>query len=133
MSKRSEHAPEPSHTDICLWLDYYGELLSERQRGVLSLYYNEDWSLSEIADETGLSRQGVHDQIRRGTARLSELEEALALSARDRQIEKLILRALDREEADDREALRLCLSELLDSIRPGPEENEHKRMIHGLI
>ena len=54
---------DPVHTDVCLWLDYYSDLLSARQRQVLTLYFNEDWSLSEIAGQTGLSRQGVHDQI----------------------------------------------------------------------
>ena len=78
---------EPLHTDVCLWLDYYGDLLTSRQREVLTLYFDEDWSLSEIAEHTGLSRQGIHDQIRRGVARLSALESSLELARRDRLME----------------------------------------------
>lgn len=61
-------------------LDYYGALLSERQRDALNFYYNDDLSLSEIADEMGISRQGVRDAIKRGEAELTELEAALGIA-----------------------------------------------------
>ncbi len=60
-------------------LDYYGALLPERQRDALGLYYNDDLSLAEIADEMGISRQGVRDAIKRGEAELTELEAALGI------------------------------------------------------
>ena len=62
----------------CL-LDFYGEVLSERKQSVLSLYYNEDLSLAEIAEEIGISRQGVHDIVKRCTKKLKEYESALHL------------------------------------------------------
>ena len=46
-------------------LDFYGELLSERKRAVMDMYYNEDLSLAEIAENTGITRQGVRDSIKR--------------------------------------------------------------------
>ena len=46
-------------------LDFYGELLTDKQRECLDLHYNEDLSLSEIAEQLGISRQGVWDNIRR--------------------------------------------------------------------
>ena len=46
-------------------LDFYGEVLSERKQSVLSLYYNEDLSLAEIAEEIGISRQGVRELIKK--------------------------------------------------------------------
>ena len=46
---------------MSLLFDYYGELLSEKQRVCFDLYYNQDLSLSEIASELGITRQGVHD------------------------------------------------------------------------
>ncbi len=60
-------------------LDYYGELLSENQRTVMDLYYNEDFSLSEIADEVCITRQGVHDALHRAEDTLDEFEFQLGL------------------------------------------------------
>ena len=62
----------------CL-LDFYGDVLSERKQSVLSLYYNEDLSLAEIADEIGISRQGVRDLIKKAEEELIFLEEKLGL------------------------------------------------------
>ena len=62
----------------CL-LDFYGEVLSERKQAVLSLYYNEDLSLAEIAEEIGISRQGVRELIKKSEEELLFLEEKLGL------------------------------------------------------
>ena len=59
--------------------DFYGEVLSERKQAVLSLYYNEDLSLAEIAEEIGISRQGVRDLIKKAEEELLFLEEKLGL------------------------------------------------------
>ena len=66
----------------CLLLDFYGDVLSENQREMMDLYYNEDFSLSEIADEIGITRQGVRDAVRRAEESLDTLEEKLGLIAR---------------------------------------------------
>ena len=63
-----------------LLLDAYGALLTERKRELLDYYYNEDYSLSEIAELTGLSRQGVRDGIRKAEEELRNLENALSLA-----------------------------------------------------
>lgn len=60
-------------------LDFYGEVLSQRKQEVLSLYYNEDLSLAEIADEIGISRQGVRDLIKKAEEELIFLEDKLGL------------------------------------------------------
>ena len=60
-------------------LDFYGEVLSERKQSVLSLYYNEDLSLAEIAEEIGISRQGVRELIKKAEEELLFLEEKLGL------------------------------------------------------
>ena len=62
----------------CL-LDFYGEVLSERKQSVLSLYYNEDLSLAEIAEEIGISRQGVRELIKKAEEELIFFEEKLGL------------------------------------------------------
>ncbi|MBR6872786.1 MAG: YlxM family DNA-binding protein [Ruminococcus sp.] len=60
-------------------LDIYGELLTEKQRDMLELYYNDDLSLAEIAEHYEISRQGVHDSIKRGEEALNEYERVLGL------------------------------------------------------
>ena len=61
-------------------LDFYGEILSERKRYVLDMYYNEDFSLSEISEEIGISRQGVRDLIKKAEEELCFFEDKLGLS-----------------------------------------------------
>jgi len=68
--------------NIGLLLDFYGEVLSERKRNLLDLYYNEDFSLAEIAENEGISRQGVRDNIKKAEDELLFLEEKLGLSKR---------------------------------------------------
>ena len=62
--------------------DIYASLLSERQRDIMDLYYNEDESLSEIAENTGITRQGVRDWIKKTEAQLIGYEQALGLAER---------------------------------------------------
>lgn len=58
-------------------LDLYGDMLTEKQRDVMELYYDQDLSLAEIAEHEEITRQGVRDSIKRGEAYLLELEEKL--------------------------------------------------------
>ncbi len=67
---------------VSLLLDFYGDILSERRREVTGLYYNDDLSLSEIAEITGISRQGVRDAVRKSVDELHSLEEKLGLAGR---------------------------------------------------
>ena len=66
--------------NIAYLLDFYGDLLSERKRSVMNMYYNEDLSLAEIAIEIGISRQGVRDLIKKSEEDLFEYEEKLGLA-----------------------------------------------------
>ena len=63
-------------------LDFYGELLTDKQRECFDLHYNEDLSLSEIAEQLGISRQGVWDNIRRAESAMAEVEEKTGLLPR---------------------------------------------------
>ena len=65
-----------------LLYDFYGELLNEHQRQIYTEAVFNDYSLSEIADEYGISRQGVHDLIKRVDKTLTEYEEKLHLIAK---------------------------------------------------
>lgn len=73
---------EESRLMRSMLLDFYGELLTQKQRDCFDLHYNEDLSLSEIADELGISRQGVWDNIRRAEAALQETEAKTGLIRR---------------------------------------------------
>ncbi len=67
--------------NISILLDFYGSMLTEKQQNLMALYYNEDLSLSEIAELSGITRQGVQDSLRRCAAQLTALEEKLQLVA----------------------------------------------------
>ena len=65
-----------------LLYDFYGQLLSKRQQEVMALYHEENLSLSEIAEEFGISRQAVHDTLKKAEQALNEYEAKLGLMAR---------------------------------------------------
>ena len=64
--------------EVSLLFDFYGELLKPSGKKAIDLYYNEDLSLAEVADETGIT-QGVRDSIKRSEQQLFEFEEKLGL------------------------------------------------------
>ena len=74
--------------EISVLLDFYGDMLTEKQRDVVELYYNDDLSLSEIAENEGITRQGVRDSIKRAEAQMLEMEERLGLAQKFRQISR---------------------------------------------
>ena len=69
-------------------LDFYGDILPERKRSVMDMYYNEDLSLAEIAAEIGISRQGVRDMIKKSEEELEFYEEKLGLAHKLKQAEE---------------------------------------------
>ena len=64
---------------VSLLFDFYGKLLTKRQREVMELYYEENLTLAEIADEFEISRQGVHDALKNAEKALKGYEEKLGL------------------------------------------------------
>ena len=60
--------------EIVLLYDYYGDLLTDRQKECFEMRYYQDLSLGEIGEELGISRQGVHDNITRAEAHLQKME-----------------------------------------------------------
>ena len=79
---------EDSRAMRSILLDFYGALLTEKQRECYDLHYNEDLSLSEIAEQCGISRQGVWDNIRRAEATMQETEEKTGLIRRVTELER---------------------------------------------
>lgn len=69
--------------EMTLLFDYYGDLLTDRQKLCFDMRYNQDLSLAEIAEELGVSRQGVHDNLSRAEALLRNMEEKTGCVSRD--------------------------------------------------
>lgn len=68
--------------EISMLIDFYGKLLKEKHLLILQYYYGEDYSLSEIAEQFSITRQGVHDLIRRTVEKLRQYEKQLGLIKR---------------------------------------------------
>ncbi|MBE6977469.1 MAG: DNA-binding protein [Ruminococcaceae bacterium] len=77
-----------SAIDMILLYDYYGDLLTERQRECFELRYYQDLSLGEIGEELGISRQGVHDNLSRAEALLRNMEAKTGCASRDQACRK---------------------------------------------
>ena len=100
-----------------LLLDFYGELLTEKQRECCDLYYNEDLSLSEIAEQRGISRQGVWDNIRHAESAMEEYEEKTGI----------VRRFLKTREGLEK------IQKLLENIKPAKAAEEISLIVDKLI
>lgn len=81
--------------EIGLLLDFYGQLLTPRQYDILDLHYNKDYSLGEIAEYLGISRQGVYDNLKRGKNTLINYEDNLNLLNKHIKMKTKIENTLD--------------------------------------
>lgn len=115
----SDHVFEKNLLIPCL-LDIYGELLTERKRELLDYYYEEDYSLSEISELTGISRQGVRDSLRKSAAELLEFEEKLRLYEKKTSLEQLIEQTRETlksiSDTEENKALISSVSTRLDAM-----------------
>ncbi len=76
-------------------LDVYGDLLKEKKREILEYYYNDDFSLSEISELTGISRQGVRDSIKKSESELENYENSLHLLEKIQKISGCVKHSKD--------------------------------------
>ncbi len=107
---------------MSMLFDFYGDVLTERQKEFYDLYYNEDLSLSEIAENNGISRQGVRDVIVRAEASLTEIEDKTGLIRRFLAVRSQLVEI----ETKATELLSICqqfdsprLEQLASEIREG--------------
>lgn len=70
-------------------IDIYSAMLTDKQRDMLELYYYEDLSLAEIAQNVGISRQGVRDAIKRGEVVINELEQNLGFAKKQKSLQHM--------------------------------------------
>ena len=119
---------------MAMLFDFYGDLLTERQREFYDLYYNEDLSLAEIAENYGISRQGVRDVIVRAEASMTEIEDKThiirrfqqsraAIAAIDQAADKL-LQSVDRRSYSD-----AMLDELARTIKENVAKLEQEELL----
>lgn len=109
--------------ELSLLFDFYGEMLGEHKKKIFEDYVLNDLSLAEIAEEEGISRQGVHDMVKRCTKQLKEYEAALHLVEKFQSMKNKLTKASEllnvSEEAADSvnitEAKKL-LSEMLEEL-----------------
>lgn len=110
--------------EMTLLYDYYGELLTERQRSCLDLRYNQDLSLGEIAQELGVSRQGVYDNLSRAEALLHNMEEKTGCVRRALMIRKAagkIISAAQQLESYPDETVSALAADIIAAVK-GLEE-----------
>ena len=81
--------------EMALLLDYYGGMLTDKQRECFDMRYNQDLSLGEIAEMLGVSRQAVNDNLTRTEALLRRMEENIGCVKRDRKIRRAVREILD--------------------------------------
>ena len=103
-------------------LDFYGPMLTEHRREVLRLYCEEDLSLAEIAEQLGITRQGVSDALQKGRRQLADFEAKLGLAGRYRALgerARFCLQALDgvRATGADAERIRTARGALEEILR----------------
>ncbi|MDD5922058.1 MAG: sigma factor-like helix-turn-helix DNA-binding protein [Eubacteriales bacterium] len=108
-----------------LLFDYYGSLLTERQQQVMRLYHEDNFSLSEIAAETGISRNAVYDALKKAERQLAAYEKKLGLVGKflkkERQIQSIRNRLLLLTESETEEN-RAKLREILEMLDEAEKE-----------
>jgi predicted DNA-binding protein YlxM (UPF0122 family) len=87
-------------TEMNYLYDYYGSLLTKKQQFILECYYHDDWSLSEIANHQGTSRQAVFEGIKRAQQHMTEFEAKLELVAKHRERQQLAKKIITRLESE---------------------------------
>ena len=105
--------------EMTMLFDFFGDLLTEKQRYYFDLYYNDDLSLSEIAEQADISRQGVRDNIIRAENILKQYEEKTGIVARFLKmqsdissVEHDIIHIIDISQGDVKTAAEQVLSKI---------------------
>jgi predicted DNA-binding protein YlxM (UPF0122 family) len=103
--------------DVVLLCDFYGEMLTENQRKFIEYYYSDDLSLSEIAQNEGITRQGVRDAVKRAEAQLYDMENKLGFAERSRKVNEALDAIKQSTEAINNYNMTVSLSrEINDAV-----------------
>ncbi len=103
--------------DVVLLADFYGEMLTENQRKFIEYYYNDDLSLAEIAQNEGITRQGVRDAVKRAENQLFDMEKKLGFAERNRKINEALAEILASTQVINEYNMNVSLSrEVNDAV-----------------
>ncbi len=102
--------------DMIILLDFYGDMLTQKQRDFIEYYYNDDLSLAEIAENVGITRQGVRDAIKRAESQLIEMEERVGFVARFNQIKTGLDQISSKAAQINEENLKCGLSRSINDL-----------------
>ncbi len=97
-----------------LLFDFYEKLLTEKQRTVLGFYLNDDYSLAEISEKIKISRQAVHDLIKRTTLKLEDFEKKLSLCEKMNQNRILHKEIISSLKSSDLDSVEKKLEQILE-------------------
>ena len=103
--------------DVVLLADFYGEMLTDNQRKFIEYYYSDDLSLSEIAQNEGITRQGVRDAVKRAETQLFDMEKKLGFAERTRKITEALDVVMENIEEINKYNMNISLSrEVNDAV-----------------
>ncbi len=103
--------------DVVLLADFYGEMLTENQRKFIEYYYSDDLSLSEIAQNEGITRQGVRDAVKRAETQLYDMEKKLGFAERAKKISEALDIVIENIEEINKYNMNVSLSrEVNDAV-----------------
>ena len=102
--------------EITILLDFYGDMLTPKQREFLDYYYNQDLSLAEIAANVGITRQGVRDAIKRAECQLTDMEQRLKLVERFKEVNKGLEEIMECAARINEENRRTALSREINDL-----------------
>lgn len=109
--------------EISVLYDFYNQILTEKQRDIVDLYYNQDLSLGEIAEEFNISRQAVYDMLKRTEKLLYQYEEKLCfiklLQIKNEKILEILYKVIDLENKLDLNSSSEQLQKQIDEIKHG--------------
>jgi predicted DNA-binding protein YlxM (UPF0122 family) len=121
----AQNATSINAARMSLLFDYYGGLLGERHREIFTLYHEENLSLSEVAAGTGISRQGVHEALKKAETVLTGYEDRLGLLAKHEEYLATLAKI-------DRTAAELLGDEAISRRLEKRDEDRIKRRLCGI-